>query len=154
MYISHVANSEPSAQKFQDLIEKVDHTTVKQLRNTMFDIIDIISKAQQYRDIADLVEDYVDKNFANANLNINMLDETFSLTPSYLSNQFKFKKGEMLKEYIKKVRLAHAKELLQTNMKIEDVAKNCGVVDGKLFIRTFKLYYNLTPGQYRKEMYK
>ena len=79
---------------------------------------------------------------------------SYSLTPSYLSNLFKLKKGEMLKEYIKKARLSHAKGLLKTDMKIEDVAKNSGFVDSKLFIRTFKLYYNMTPGQYRKEMFK
>ena len=132
--ISRIANSEPSAQKFQALIEKIDHiSTVKQLRSIMFDMIDIISNAQQYQDIADLVKDYVDNNFSDTNLNINMLGETFSLTPSYLSNLFKLKKGEMLKE---------------------DVAKNSGFVDSKLFIRTFKLYYNMTPGQYRKGMFK
>ncbi len=153
--ISHLTESDVSAQKLQSLIEQIDHiTTVKQLRSVMFDMIDIISSVQQPQDIADQVKDYVDKNFADTNLNINMLGETFFLTPSYLSNLFKLKKGEMLKEYIKKVRLTHAKELLKTDMRVEEIAKNCGFVDSKLFIRTFKLYYNVTPGQYRKELYK
>lgn len=153
--ISRLTESDVAAQKLQSLIEQIDHiTTVKQLRSVMFDMIDVISSVQQPQDIASQVKDYVDKNFADTNLNINMLGEIFSLTPSYLSNLFKLKKGEMLKDYIKKVRLTHAKELLKTDLKIEDVARNSGFVDSKLFIRTFKLYYNLTPGQYRKEMYK
>ena len=153
--ISRLTESDVSAQKFQSIIEQIDHiTTVKQLRSVMFDMIDVISSVQQPHDIASQVKDYVDKNFADTNLNINMLGETFSLTPSYLSNLFKLKKGEMLKDYIKKVRLTHAKELLKTDMKIEDVARNSGFVDSKIFIRTFKLYYNMTPGQYRKEMFK
>mgnify|MGYP003290900437 CR=1 FL=1 len=153
--ISRSAETAAYSKKISDLIEQLDNiTTVKQLRSIMFNMIDILSNAQKMQDIADVVKDYVDKNFADVNLNINMLGATFSLTPSYLSNLFKMKKGEMLKDYIKKVRLSHAKELLKTDMKIEDVAKNCGFIDSKLFIRTFKLYYNVTPGQYRKEMYK
>lgn len=150
--IYNLTNSDDSQNRLKALIEDIDHiTTIKQLRSITFDMIDIISDVQKYQDIADNVKDYVDKNFSNEMLNINMLGEIFSLAPSYLSNLFKLKKGEMLKEYIKKVRLAHAKELLKTDMTVKDVAKNCGFVDSKLFIRTFKLYYNMTPGQYKKE---
>ena len=146
-----LSNVEITSEESYRLIEQINQiSSVKQLHQTMFEVIDIIAKSSHTTDVTDLVKEYVLENFADVNLNVNMLGEIFNLTPPYLSRLFKQKTGEMLKDYIKKVRLTHARELLKTEMKIEDVAKNCGFVDSKLFIRIFKLYYNVSPGKYRK----
>ncbi len=102
-------------------------------------------------DVVDRLIDYVNRNYSDSNMNVDRLGAEFSLSPSYLSNLFKLKTGEMLRDYIAKVRLQNARRLLMSDMKIEDVAIKSGFVSPKSFIRVFKRYFGITPSQYKKE---
>lgn len=150
---TRLMNPAQISERLYTLINQVPQATnVEQLANILMDIIDDIFQYKKPQNVIDQIKEYIDNNYSDTSLNINMLGEKFSLTPSYLSHLFKAESGQMLKEYIAIVRLSHAKSLLSTDMKLEEIAKNCGFIDAKLFIRTFKKYYNTTPGQYRKDM--
>lgn len=93
---------------------------------------------------------YIEENYTDINLNISMIGERFKLTPTYLSKLFKDQSGESLLDYIGKVRVEKAKQLLSdNNYNILDVAEAVGFINSNAFIRAFKRYEGVTPGKYK-----
>lgn len=75
--------------------------------------------------------------------------ERFRLTPEYLSNLFAKETGMTFSNYLKKVRMEKAKELiLNTNMKIYEVAYSVGYPDQKYFSKVFKEYTGVSAKQF------
>ena len=90
---------------------------------------------------ADLNEDLTLKTFANK----------FNVNASYLSSLFKKDTGLTLTEYVNRKRVEKGKELLEnTSLQIQSVARLCGVVDVNYYVKLFKKYTDMTPGQYRE----
>lgn len=73
-----------------------------------------------------------------------------SLAPSTLLPVFKAVTGYSPIDYLLRVRLAKAAELLrQTGLSISEVAAECGFADSNYFSRQFKAHYQTTPRDYR-----
>lgn len=103
------------------------------------------------RSIADDVLDFIHENYAEVNLDIPLIADRFALTPSYLSKRFKSAVGVGLLDYINQYRVNQsAKELLNTEVNIQDIAESCGFTSSNTFIRVFKKYIGVTPGKYRE----
>ncbi|RXZ82440.1 AraC family transcriptional regulator [Paenibacillaceae bacterium] len=99
---------------------------------------------------ADIIE-FIAANYMEANLNISMIGEQFGMTPTYLSKLFKEQTGQSLLDTINHYRMKHAKLLLQNQgNSIKSIASQVGFHDINTFIRTFKKYEGVTPGQYQK----
>lgn len=100
-------------------------------------------------EITNKIIKYIDKNF-DKEINLSKLAAEVFLSPSYLSKLFKQETGYSYMQYLTKKRVQKAKEMLQNpDYKISDVARelSCGNVQN--FIRMFKIYEGMTPGQYR-----
>ncbi|WP_019636568.1 AraC family transcriptional regulator [Paenibacillus fonticola] len=105
------------------------------------------------RDLAANVTRYIEDNFTDANLNVNAIGEHFDLKGSYLSRLFKSQTGEGLLDYIHKIRIGKAKEMMQNKQEsINEISRLVGYNDVATFIRVFKKYEGITPGKY-KEIY-
>ena len=75
-----------------------------------------------------------------------------SMAPSTLLPIFKRVTGYSPIDYLLRVRLSKAAELLlQTETPISGIALECGFPDSNYFARQFKKYYNLSPRDYRRE---
>ncbi len=85
-------------------------------------------------------------------LTIQELADQVHLDPSYLSRRFKEQAGCSIREYIILKRIALAKELLRQGKTVTEVCQNSGFYDYANFIRTFKKYAGLPPGQYGRQM--
>jgi len=73
-------------------------------------------------------------------------------SPSFIHRYFKKKSGLTVNEYLKKLRMEKAAYLLlNTEMKIEDVAASVGFGDTNYFISFFSSYYKKPPRQYKIE---
>lgn len=71
------------------------------------------------------------------------------MTPAYLSKLFKNEKGESVSEYINKVRIDKAKELLSNpNYRIEDISEMVGFGSVRTFNRTFRALTGISPSKY------
>ncbi len=71
---------------------------------------------------------------------------------SFVSRLFKENSGISLNKYLLNLRMQKAKELiLQSNMRIEDIAGAVGFSDTNYFISTFSKYYKKPPKRYRNE---
>ena len=77
--------------------------------------------------------------------------EATGFSVSYFSALFKKETGEGFVKYLTRVRISHAKELLQqTNLPVAEICARVGYNDIKHFTQMFKKETNLSPAQYRK----
>lgn len=129
--------------------------TIEEIEDWILDIIDKLDCSVLESEVADLSETinkivkYVDNNY-NKDINLNQISSEVFLSPSYISRMFKKETGYGFTQYLTKKRVQKSKELLlDPKCKISDVAKelSCGNVQN--FIRMFKMYEGMTPGQYR-----
>ena len=69
---------------------------------------------------------------------------------AFISRFFKEKSGVTINTYLKKIRMEKAKKLLlESDMRIEDIAASVGFSDTNYFISFFSTYFGLPPKQYR-----
>lgn len=96
------------------------------------------------------VDNYVKMHFHENDLSIISISNDIGLSVSYLSRAYKKYKKTGLLDYIHKVRLEKAKELLKNDLCIKDIARQVGYLDSKALIRAFKKYEGITPGKYKE----
>ncbi|GGG86062.1 helix-turn-helix domain-containing protein [Paenibacillus radicis (ex Gao et al. 2016)] len=108
-------------------------------------------RAESLRGLAQDVVRYIEEEYRDPNLNVNMIGERFDLKGSYLSKLFKSQIGEGLLDYIHKFRIEQAKELIRCKQSsISDIAKQVGYNEAATFIRVFKKFEGITPGKYKE----
>jgi two-component system response regulator YesN len=94
--------------------------------------------------------DYLRKNFGKAV----SLEETARYTgvhPQYLSRMFSQEKGESFVDYLTRLRVSKAKELLRGGQNVKETAAEVGYADANYFSRLFKKWEGLSPGDYAQE---
>lgn len=95
------------------------------------------------------MKEYINSHYAEA-LSLNHLAAKFSFSPVYLGRLFKRETGSSFNEYLKRVRIQTACELLDENdVAIKILAEMVGIPDLNYFYRLFKQVTGLTPNQYR-----
>lgn len=112
-----------------------------------------LSNAQRHgRQLVGRVRLYIEENLGG-DLSLTRIGEWISLNPYYLSRLFKQLTGENLTETIMEARLDRAKKLLlDTNMKIVDIASQVGFESNAYFHRFFKKATHLTPQEFRENV--
>ncbi|ANS74675.1 hypothetical protein AWM70_08815 [Paenibacillus yonginensis] len=72
--------------------------------------------------------------------------------PTYFSEYFKEKSGETFIQYVTRMKIEKAKELLvETTMKINDISDYLGYRNPRSFTKVFKMFLGLTPTEYRNQ---
>lgn len=95
------------------------------------------------------VKTLVNKNFQT--ITLEDVAEKVHMSPCYLSKFFKEATGENFSDYIFKIKMDKAKELLMDiKYRIYDVSNIVGYSNPKNFSRAFKNYTGKTPSQFRK----
>lgn len=93
---------------------------------------------------------YIDQHYMH-DISLDALAGHFHFNPSYLSNVFKTSAGIGYSDYLTKVRIDKAKELLQSSRrKIFEIAAAVGYNNSTYFIKIFKRETGMSPHQYRK----
>ena len=103
-------------------------------------------KDKKYHEIAK----YIEEHYSDPMLDVNMLANEFNINRSYLSTKFREEMGVGLSDYIVQCRINKAKELLKTDMSINQIAQQVGFSSKVVYCRAFKKYENITSMQYRK----
>lgn len=107
-----------------------------------------------YRDKKEIevAEEYIQNNF-NKDLCMAMVANHISLNYSYFSYLFKEQTGLSFVDYIKRLRIEKAKELLlKSDDKIYEVAAKVGYHNPKHFGRVFREVTGVSPAEYRIRM--
>ncbi|WP_054027689.1 AraC family transcriptional regulator [Bacillus sp. FJAT-28004] len=146
--------------EFLEILNPIDRLlhckTLPQLELEIFAIIDEIEqyvvgtdKSNKSTLIAEIMS-FTHCNYHNSDLNVSMISEQFHVSLPYLSKMFKQHAGEGLLEYIQKVRVQKAKEMMAANdCTIKEVASRVGFTNRDTLIRLFKKYEGVTPGKFK-----
>lgn len=94
-------------------------------------------------------EEYVKKHFTDSEINISAISGKFNISLNHLGRTFKKYRGINMLDYIHQLRIKKCKELMDQGKSVTDCAKEVGYIDAKSFIRAFKRYEGITPGQYK-----
>ena len=93
---------------------------------------------------------YIDNHFTDPELLLSKVAAQVNLSPSHFSVVFSHETGETFKDYLTRIRIDRAKELLRTtNLKCAEVAYQCGYNDPHYFSYIFKKNTGLSPLRYR-----
>ena len=100
-------------------------------------------------DIAQRIYEYIGENFENPMLNISAVAGEFDITINYLSRSFRKRYGVKPSEYLLKLRIDKATEMLvRTSLSVSEIGAQCGFLNTGMFIRSFKRIHGITPGMY------
>lgn len=84
-------------------------------------------------------------------VSLSVIADKLGLSPTYISRLFKSNMGVTFMDYLTKVRMEKAKELLaEPRAKVKDVAMELGYSNADYFIRLFRNHTNMTPSEYKK----
>lgn len=88
-------------------------------------------------------------------ITVQQIAEQFTYNKDYLNRYFKRRMGMSVQEYIYKLKMAKAKNLLyQSRLSIKEIAYSLGFQDDKYFMKMFKRHEGLTPTEFRNAYYQ
>ncbi len=105
------------------------------------------------RTMANKMITYIHENYVR-DISLNDISEHFNMSTSYLSTMFKYYTGQNFKDYLNLCRVKASKELMQkeSNLRINEIATRVGCSGAVTFIRMFRKYEGMSPGQYYSEL--
>jgi len=99
--------------------------------------------------------EYIDTNYANEKMSLQDLCRHVLMSTSYFSLVFKQHTGETFIEYLTRVRISKAKELLHNSkLKLYEIAEQVGYKDPNYLSILFKKHTGITPKDYRDNQIK
>lgn len=145
-----------STRASEELLEKCE--SVKKIwnprllvRKTREMVLEVIELSRlSVSDVGRALNLYITEHYADP-ISLDHLSEIFALSPGYISQMFKKAWGMTFMEYLQKLRILKAMELLRdTNHAVQEIASMVGYEDAGTFIRVFKKLESVTPGKYRQ----
>jgi len=92
---------------------------------------------------------YIERNYAK-NISLDSMASLCNISSSYFSKLFKKVIEDNFANYINKIRIKKAKEILETtDVPITNIALDLGFEDSGYFIKVFKKQEGITPSAYR-----
>ncbi|OUO79696.1 DNA-binding response regulator [Blautia sp. An249] len=108
------------------------------------------SSMDHYNSLFEDAKKYIQENFQNNDISLNVVASQVGISPSYFSTLFRQELGETFIEYLTKLRMDRAKELLMcTNRKTSEIGFSIGYKDSHYFSYIFKKTQGCTPKEYR-----
>jgi two-component system response regulator YesN len=94
---------------------------------------------------------YIDENYMHE-LTLDDVSRVVNISSYYFSKVFKEETGENFIDYLTKLRIEAAKNLLKTtNKSMKEISSEVGYSDPNYFSRNFKKYTGKTPTDYQKQ---
>ena len=132
-------------------------TTKVPLKNNLGEVVGIEGLTRDVRRTENSIEpysefreciDFMQKNYMNS-ISIKELAELSCMSLSTFERKFKKHFGSSPNQYIKRLRLENACELLIAGYNIQQVALDCGFCDQSYFTREFRILMGQTPRKYQ-----
>lgn len=110
-------------------------------------------KGQRRNELIENIQEYIENNFANPDLGLGAVSMAFGISEGYVSSLFKKQTQIGFNEYVEKVRMGKAIDLLKEENErresIEVIAEKVGYNSVQSFRRAFKRVYGTSPKNYR-----
>lgn len=133
--------------------------TVEQMKSWLevlcFSVIHFLSEQRTSANNTQLQDAiiYINDHYNNPELSLNQVCQQVFLSLSYFSSLFKQRTGGTFVEYLTRLRMEKAMQLLiSTQLKAYDIAERVGYGDPQYFSVIFKRHVGMTPKEYRLVM--
>ncbi len=155
-YSVNISNIEPYLNDYETLqhlamLRKTDYR-VKSLA-VLYDIVSRLAseaKPLSFNPILSPAIEYIEANIDKTDLGLTTLAHVSRISEVYLRRLFNREFGISPKQYITRLRVSRAKQLLKnTGTPISQVAEECGYSSVYHFSRAFKASTGYTPSEYR-----
>jgi two-component system response regulator YesN len=95
----------------------------------------------------------IEQHKGSIQLDIGETSRLLGLSEAYLLRLFHRSVGKTFREYLRDVRMIHARELLQRSSRsTKQIAMDCGYGDVNNFRRDFKIVHATTPKRFRLKL--
>lgn len=127
---------------FQELLLKLERSLSDSQDKTKLTI-----QSQLY---AGKIKEYISDNYMRE-LSLEKISRHVCLSPNYCATVFRESSGFTIMDYLRRVRIERAKELLvNTSLSVGEIAEKVGYETLFQFSRLFKKYMGIAPTEYRK----
>ncbi len=135
---------------------KLEQLSLMQLETILLEAIASIRMKRNWgnhRSIQAAVE-YINAHYQDNQLSLQDAANVVNMSASFFSRSFKEAMGINFIQYITKLRMEKAKQLLieQEDLRTYEIAYEIGYVDYPHFTKAFKKYSGLSPSEYRRNM--
>ena len=138
---------------YRDLVENDTANDIKDwISGILSRMSNFITEKKESKNFSliDSILNYLNTNY-NKDISLNAMADYVSLSTPYLSRLFKNETGENFLEYLTRLRIEKSKELLlDSDHNITTIAEKVNFGNAQNYIRIFKKYEGMTPGQYRE----
>ena len=136
---------------------RIDGIIKNPLINLLIEATRIYETPRQYpnpdeneSNLAAILKQYMKANL-DSKISLVSLSEQVHLAPAYVSRYFKTHTGETISDYLFRIRIERAAELLRTtSYSITEISTLCGYSSLGNFQRYFKKLVGMPPSEYRK----
>ncbi|SDN96894.1 two-component system, response regulator YesN [Paenibacillus sp. yr247] len=135
-----------------------NYSTINEIEDHILDVSHAILALLKDKDkdknlrITQQIASLIDRSFSRQ-LTIEDIAKQVYLSPNYVRTLFKEKTGETILEYLTRVRIHHAAELLKDkSKKIHEIAASVGYENVSYFCSVFQKFKGTTPNEYRKKL--
>lgn len=105
----------------------------------------------RYGEVIKEITKYIDDNFQDDELNLNMIAQYMNFSPNHLSMIFSQETGQTFIKYLTDIRIKKAKELLKcTSKRSNEICEEVGYKDPHYFSYLFKKNVGMSPTEYRE----
>lgn len=95
---------------------------------------------------------YIQNNYADSELSISKVADIFGFSKKYLSALFVKHMDIKFTDYLTKLRVERAAEMLKTEkLSVGELSRKCGYTDPFYFSKVFKSIIGVSPSQYKAE---
>lgn len=143
-----------SLEQYSELYKHLEEcSTWEQLRSFFRDTSSMLfvesesgTRDEQFREVAE----HIKSNYAE-DVTIEQLARGMNMSVGHFSRSFKDAIGEKYIDYLTRCRIEAAQKLLlESDLKIDDIATEVGYLGRNSFIKSFRKQTGITPGKYRE----
>ncbi|TVY07548.1 helix-turn-helix domain-containing protein [Paenibacillus cremeus] len=123
------------------------------LLNSYINHINPLRESKSNHKLMKRVKEYIEEQYANPNLSLDLLEEQFNVNAKYISLLFKQEFGGNFLDFLNNIRVEQAKIMLKSpNEPINEIGQRIGFNSPVTFRRTFKRLTGMTPSEYRNAL--
>lgn len=113
-----------------------------------------VNEYYQSKQSMTIAKEYIIANYGES-ISLEDIAELVNLSPNYFSNLFKEEFGETYIEFLTKIRMEQAKELIGENTySLKEISYLVGYKDPNYFSRVFKRYYHTSPKHFQDSIFE
>lgn len=145
----------PEFREIKKILNVVDQieTTMEYLKNLFTFALSVRDQCSnnRYGDLIREAKAYISEHYDESDFSLRMIAAHIGVSPSYFSSVFKQETGGGVIEYLTKVRIDKACELLRsTTLRTAEIGEKVGYNDPHYFSTTFKKIMGQTPKEYKR----